>query len=120
MIKKIRSEIIQFLKKSNFKHLAIHNHVVHNASREFQKNKIDILFPHLLLRIFCRHLKQKKFTKKHNQKITKKKNHLCVFISIFFLFCIQVELPSNGNSFSCYPNHTCLKRSIHKFDHPKI
>ena len=119
MIKKIRSEIIQFLKKSNFKHLAIHNHVVHNASREFQKNKINILFPHLLLRIFCRHLKQKKFTKKHNQKITKK-NHLCVFISIFFLFCIQVELPSNGNSFSCYPNHTCLKRSIHKFDHPKI
>ena len=32
MIKKIRSEIIQFLKKSNFKHLAIHNHVVHNSS----------------------------------------------------------------------------------------
>ena len=83
MIKKIRSEIIQFLKKSNFKHLAIHNHVVHNASREFQKNKIDILFPHLLLRIFCRHLKQKKFTKKHNQKITKKKI-TCAFSFRFF------------------------------------
>ena len=69
MIKKIRSEIIQFLKKSNFKHLAIHNHVVHNASREFQKNKINILFPHLLLRIFCKHLKQKK---NHKKKITKK------------------------------------------------
>ena len=68
MIKKIRSEIIQFLKKSNFKHLAIHNHVVHNASREFQKNKINILSPHLLLRIFCRHLKQKKSQK----NITKK------------------------------------------------
>ena len=107
MIKKIRSEIIQFLKKSNFKHLAIHNHVVHNASREFQKNKINILFPHLLLRIFCRHLKQKKFTKKHNQKIIKKKS-LVRFHFDFFLFCIQVELPSNGNSFSCYPNHTCF------------
>ena len=83
MIKKIRSEIIQFLKKSNFKHLAIHNHVVHNASREFQKNKINILFPHLLLRIFCRHLKQKKFTKKHNQKITKKKI-TCAFSFRFF------------------------------------
>ena len=83
MIKKIRSEIIQFLKKSNFKHLAIHNHVVHNASREFQKNNINILFPHLLLRIFCRHLKQKKFTKKHNQKITKKKI-TCAFSFQFF------------------------------------
>ena len=83
MIKKIRSEIIQFLKKSNFKHLAIHNHVVHNASREFQKNRINILSPHLLLRIFCRHLKQKKFTKKHNQKITKKKI-TCAFSFRFF------------------------------------
>ena len=84
MIKKIRSEIIQFLKKSNFKHLAIHNHVVHNASREFQKNNINILFPHLLLRIFCRHLKQKKFTKKHNQKITKKKSLVRFHFDFFF------------------------------------
>ena len=99
MIKKIRSEIIQFLKKSNFKHLAIHNHVVHNASREFQKNRINILSPHLLLRIFCRHLKQKK-SQKNITKKSQKKNHLCVFILIFFLFCIQVELLSNGNSFS--------------------
>ena len=84
MIKKIRSEIIQFLKKSNFKHLAIHNHVVHNASREFQKNKINILFPHLLLRIFCRHLKQKNSQKNITKKSQKKKKITCAFSFRFF------------------------------------